>query len=1783
MEHLSTLKRLRGVQKGKITIFLQNLKRCIPGHRPSVIASIKSSLSRVVELNADIEKAFMELPAAVSDDYSLSEAFSAELDGTVDYSAQIESELAKYTGPIMSDPQVDRSQPVAFDLKLPHMNCDSFSGEDKDVLKFTEFLNKFNNLIGHRTTLSDSVKLTYLKSYLTGYASKVIDYLPISDSNYEEALNILKAEFLNVPEVVNSLFQKLLSAQIKPDKQFRSTKIFLNDMRSILHDLKSHDRDLLGHPPTAEFIGSLLFNKLPDQFRIELVRKLDNNYPKYDDIMNNYREIINTLNLRPKFEPNKEKLSKSVVNLSNTSTDSSDKIEKAEPKFSNSIKCKFCSLSNHRMLSCFKYATHAARVKRCKELKLCSHCTSSKHDSTACNKSLDFECLICKSKSHISALCSKYDDSSFKTKKKTEIHLCLNSTNDSSSSTHLLPTLSVTVGRGKSSVSVRCLLDTGSQRSYLAREVLDRLGCARSEDSVSYTVQSFLETGSRSFSEYSLSLDLSDGQGPFNMPILIDNEFDLTYEVEFLTQALENLRQNYKLADDSLGSNSNSIRIDGILGTDVLQYFSKLELVNCMQGQAFKVNSGLIPFGSIELFLTNEQNRKNYECLNANSNLNQLVNFVTNPVAAYSDSIGDVITDSQIEGNLEKFFSVESLGLVDDENETSKFDQNTISKFKNNVEFKDGQYFVDLVWDEEVLEEVDDNFYIAKAVLSRVVTKLNDLNLYDDYEAVFKQQLEEGILEKVSLENLNSKIFIPHRPVVKVDQQCTTKVRPVLNCSVKSKNKPSLNQAAYPGINLLQNLFDILVRVRLNEYLVTSDIRQAFLQIKLKSEFDRNKFCILWQDATGQLIAYRYTALPFGFVSSPFVLNFLIQHHASQFEDDEVTYALKNNFYVDNLFFTSDSQDDLFKFYTESKTRMMQGGFLLRTWQSNSDDLKEVLISDGSYVEHDQNWEKLLGYKYYPDSDEISISEIPNEYVSTKRGVLSFSAKLFDPLGLYGPIVNSSKLIMRELWEQKAEWDAPLTESHEKEFGKFVQNVNHIENVKFRRSIGSASGENPELVVFCDASKLIYGFCVYLVNPNDTDPSRLVFSKSKVAPLKTKTLPTLELMAIYLAYKCLVAILQSLRKLNISKVTIASDSQVALSWVMDQKIKNKNVFAANRLKDISSIRDKIFEQFNVPIVHEYINTKLNPADLLTRSLNFTAFDSNLDLWKHGPKFLQQNQIVWPHSDLMSISPDNKALMCNSAVLNSAPSSNSFVNELVGKYSTLHKLIRVVTFVLMFVSKLRGVKCSFSENFRKSKLFLIKCDQANSFPEEIGYLRNKKGQLPTLINNLNLFMDDEGVLRSTGRLGQSSSISFQINNPIVLPSNSCFTELIIRNAHVNCNHLSTNSTLDNLRRDGFWILKGRTAVNKVLKNCYMCKRYNSRPLKYPNPPDLPKDRVNYVKPFNVTGIDFTGHFYVKLGSTVTKMYLLLMTCMTIRAVHIELVPDMSTRSFLLSFLHFCNIFSIPETVFSDNCNTFLNGLMLLNSTHLDNEWNNFLLSNNIVHKTIPRYSAWVGSSWERCIRTVKSCIYKTIGRRQLEFFEFRTLLGDICTSINSRPLTYRDDGRDFQVLTPNDFIKPGCQYAIQFGGLGGEELVVPSRKQLIDSLSLKEEILDNFKDRYYNEYLVSLREKSRDLYQNNWRNEIKPGDVVLINTPSNSRPYWTMARVEELVVGNDGIVRSVRVRKPNGDRANHSINHLYMLELALDEEEASPPPREDEIPSRPRRKAKDKCLQRLKNL
>jgi hypothetical protein len=356
----------------------------------------------------------------------------------------------------------------------------------------------------------------------------------------------------------------------------------------------------------------------------------------------------------------------------------------------------------------------------------------------------------------------------------------------------------------------------------------------------------------------------------------------------------------------------------------------------------------------------------------------------------------------------------------------------------------------------------------------------------------------------------------------------------------------------------------------------------------------------------------------------------------------------------------------------------------------------------------------------------------------------------------------------------------------------------------------------------------------------------------------------------------------------------------------------------------------------------------------------------------------------------------------------------------------------------------------------------------------------------------------------------------------------------------------------------------------------------------------RDRVNFVRPFEDTGVDFTGHFFVQLAGAYVKMYLVIFTCLSVRAVHLELVPDMSTKSFLSAFVRFANRFGLPKSIYSDNAPSFVQAADLLNKSFSDSFFSEYLAKNNVKHNRVPLYSPWVAASWERLLRVVKNCLYKSIGRNKIEYFNFLTIISDVQEAINNRPLTYRDTSDQSQdMVTPNSFIRVGMSSNLTFGALAGDNFNVPARAELIKSLEIREDILDKFRDLWYEEYLLSLRDTRSNQYQPKWEDRIKIGDIVLISAPNKPRPLWIMGCVCKLFTGNDGKTRSAEVQRPDRSTGVYSISLLYPLELSLDSVSPYRPP--DVPPTvagpssgggfrepRVRRKAAEQCLQRLRD-
>ena len=449
--------------------------------------------------------------------------------------------------------------------------------------------------------------------------------------------------------------------------------------------------------------------------------------------------------------------------------------------------------------------------------------------------------------------------------------------------------------------------------------------------------------------------------------------------------------------------------------------------------------------------------------------------------------------------------------------------------------------------------------------------------------------------------------------------------------------------------------------------------------------------------------------------------------------------------------------------------------------------------------------------------------------------------------------------------------------------------------------------------------------------------------------------------------------------------------------------------------------------------------------------------------------------------------------------------------------------------------------------------MIRVNQYESFREEIKFLQappSERSAVPPLVNQFNLFLDDKGLIRSQGRIENAEFLEYSVKFPLLLGKTHHITKLLVHDSHIKMQHLGVGSTLSCLRNRGYWIPKGRQCVRSVIAPCVTCKKFNALPYRPPAFPPKPKYVLDLVRPYQHVGIDFTGHLYIQSERGNVKMFLLVFTCLNVRAVHIELLPDMSTHHFLMAFMRFCNLYTIPRYIYSDNARTFIQGGRVLQHALASQEFEAKLVELNIVHVRIPLFAPHFGALWERMIRTIKSCLYKVVGKSLLNYFEMLTIISNIQFAINNRPLTYQCADQ-LEVITPNNFLNLNRGDALHLD-VDDEEIGVDSRQRekLVQSLSALQKKFASLKAEWYQSYLLSLREQGNRLFQPDWTNVIKVGEVVLIKHPVKHRPFWSLGRVEELLPGSDEKVRVVRLKLGNGQIVVHPISHLYPLELSV---------------------------------
>lgn len=295
----------------------------------------------------------------------------------------------------------------------------------------------------------------------------------------------------------------------------------------------------------------------------------------------------------------------------------------------------------------------------------------------------------------------------------------------------------------------------------------------------------------------------------------------------------------------------------------------------------------------------------------------------------------------------------------------------------------------------------------------------------------------------------------------------------------------------------------------------------------------------------------------------------------------------------------------------------------------------------------------------------------------------------------------------------------------------------------------------------------------------------------------------------------------------------------------------------------------------------------------------------------------------------------------------------------------------------------------ANEFEESFNFLIHLVQQESFSDVYDFLTNNKA-LPSKhkLSNLNLFIDENQIIRVGGRLNNSLEFNYNKKHPILISCKHHFTVTLFRCEHNKLLHAAPQLLLYTLREKR-WPLGGRNLARKVFHDCVLCARLRG---KTPQPimGDLPPERLHPGYPFIHCGVDYAGPVLILnrkgKGAKTVKAYICLFVCFTTRAVHLELVSDLTTDAYCLALKRFISRRSKPSIIYSDNGKCFV-GLMNEFTKFLSNcsgDIVDYATSQNITFKFIPPYAPHFGGLWEAGVKSCKYHLRRVLGNAHLTF-------------------------------------------------------------------------------------------------------------------------------------------------------------------------------------------------------
>lgn len=954
----------------------------------------------------------------------------------------------------------------------------------------------------------------------------------------------------------------------------------------------------------------------------------------------------------------------------------------------------------------------------------------------------------------------------------------------------------------------------------------------------------------------------------------------------------------------------------------------------------------------------------------------------------------------------------------------------------------------------------------------------------------------------------------------------------------------SLNDVLLTGPDLNNSLLGVLLRFRKERVAIMADIQQMF-HCFLVHEDHRNFLRFLWHkdnDINKQIIEYRMKVHVFGNSPSPAVATYglrrAIREGAQEHGADTVNFV-ERHFYVDDGLISVPSTAEAIDLLQRTQASLAESNLRLHKFASNcqsvakafSHEDRAAAIKDLDLSGDTAPMQRSLGLHWEIMTDTFTYSVSTATKPFTRRGVLSTVNSVYDPLGLLAPVTIQGRALLRELSSETPDWDTPIPEdklSRWKVWRDSLKDLRQLHVPRMYTTTSLTKAMHTELCVFSDASTKAIGAVAYLrtVQEDGTVEVGFVMGKAKLAPQTAPTIPRLELCAAVLAVE-MADFIQDELDLPLKMTKFFTDSKVVLGYIYNES-KRFYVYVHNRVQRI--------RQSSKPEQWNYVHTSENPADHASRSLPPSCLSQTS--WFTGPSFLRQPsaekaqasetfQLIEPEKDT-EVRPQVQT--CATSVVEAILTSDRFQ-----RFSSWSSVLRGVGYLIHVArsyrhsnlnSKCKGWhRCNMPrtpDELAQARNVILKSVQRASFARELLALSTNKA-IPknSSLRMLSPTMEDN-LISVGGRLSHAQ-LSAAEKHPIILPKDSHISLLLTRHHHEQVRHQGRHLTEGAIRSAGLWILGGKTLINSVIHKCVTCRRLRGK-LEEQRMADLPPERLQICPPFTYVGLDVFGPWIVRSrrtrgGHAESKRWAIMFSCMSTRAVHIEIMESMDTSSCVNALRRFFALRGHAKQLHSDCGTNFIGACKELGMNKIVQE---YLSEQGCTWKFNPPHAPHMGGSWERMIGIAKRILDSMFLQQSshLTHEVLCTLMAEVTAIMNARPLLpVSTDPENPFILSPSMLLTQKIGHPPPPGDFSDKDLYTKQWRQV-------QALANQFWTRWSREYLPSLQQRQK--WTVSHRN-LQVGDLVLLRDKQAVRNCWPLARVTATFPGKDEHVRTVEVK------------------------------------------------------